>query len=100
MGIWLSLLLNGGWWLVVWFPWVSDHEVTFSTTNQIIFFVVYYLAAFILSVIIEFFVNYLFLRKYYFCKQIFLMTLYVNICSYILGSIILYAVSFSDIPLV
>lgn len=100
MGIWLSLLLNGGWWLVVWFPWVSDHEVTFSTTNQIIFFVVYYLAAFILSVIIEFFVNYLFLRKYYFCKQKFLMTLYVNICSYILGSIILYAVSFSDIPLV
>ena len=98
-GIWLSMLHNGGWWLVVWFPWVSDYEVKFTNMNQIMYFVIYYLIAFVLSVVIEFGVNYLFLKKYYLCKQIFLMTLYVNICSYVLGSIILYAVSFSDIPL-
>ena len=26
-GIMLSLWLNGGWFLVVWFPWVSSNEV-------------------------------------------------------------------------
>jgi len=27
VGIISTLALNGGWWLVVWFPWVSSHEV-------------------------------------------------------------------------
>ena len=27
VGIITTLELNGGWWLVVWFPWVSKHEV-------------------------------------------------------------------------
>ena len=27
IGIIITMILNGGWWLVVWFPWVSSHEV-------------------------------------------------------------------------
>ena len=27
VGIITTLELNGGWWLVIWFPWVSKHEV-------------------------------------------------------------------------
>ena len=27
IGIIVSMILNGGWWLVVWFPWVGGNEV-------------------------------------------------------------------------
>ena len=30
VGIFISMVLNGGWWLVVWLPWVSRHEIHLS----------------------------------------------------------------------
>ena len=45
-GIIITLILNGGWWLVVWFPWVSSHEVDFSIPNELTGFIIYYIVAF------------------------------------------------------
>lgn len=28
------MALNGGWWLVVWFPWVSKHEVDIHSWQE------------------------------------------------------------------
>ena len=42
-GIIITLILNGGWWLVVWFPWVSSHEVDFSIPNELTGFIIYYI---------------------------------------------------------
>jgi len=100
VGIIISMILNGGWWLVVWMPWVGKHEVNLSNSTNLCFFCIYYIMAFIVSVAIEWWVNYLFLRKRgYSIKESFRMTLIVNIASYILGSIILYTISFNNIQL-
>ena len=63
VGIITTMILNGGWWLVVWFPWVSSHEVNTQNSNQLLFLIVYYFAAMILSVLIELLVNHLILKK-------------------------------------
>ncbi len=89
-GIILSMALNGGWWMVVWFPWVSDQEV--SSVEMIM---PYYLAAFILTVLIELVVNRLMLSTLYTNKRILLVTLAVNVISYTVGSFFLYSYSFS-----
>lgn len=51
VGFGLSLFLNGGWWLVVWMPWVSSNEVNISRHWSAISS--YYIVAFVLSVAIE-----------------------------------------------
>src|SRR5687768_13872634 len=35
IGIISSMILNGGWWLVLWMPWVSDNEVDLSNREQL-----------------------------------------------------------------
>lgn len=40
-GIIITMILNGGWWMVVWFPWVGSHEVDFSIQNVLIGFIIY-----------------------------------------------------------
>lgn len=92
VGFVLSLLHNGGWWLVVWFPWVGSHEVGH---NALWGLAAYYLIAFVLSVLIEWGVNALFLSKHYGRKPVFNTTLVVNVLSYLLGSLVLYSISFS-----
>jgi hypothetical protein len=52
VGIVVSMILNGGWWLVVWFPWVSDNEVNIHN-NQIYLLAIAYGLAFLLTLIIE-----------------------------------------------
>ena len=94
-GIVISMLLNGGWWLVVWFPWVSNSEIDIRNRESLEWIIVFYIGAFILSIIIETFINWLFLRKKYKNKEIILSTLWVNIISYIIGSVVLYSYSFS-----
>ena len=91
-GIVVSMKLNGGWWLVVWFPWVSSKEVNAENINWLI---VFYACAFILTIIIELFTNWLFLRKFYKRKQILIASLSVNIVSYAVGTLALYLYSFS-----
>ena len=82
-GIIITLILNGGWWLVVWFPWVSSHEVDFSIPNELTGFIIYYIL-----------INYSMLGKIHPAKKIFRTTLLVNLASYFLGSIIIYSLGF------
>ena len=95
VGIVASLALNGGWWLVLGVPWVSSHEVNLSNQAAVWGFVLYYLAALLLSIVIEAVVNYFMLRKRHQPKRIISATILVNLASYLLGSIVLYAFSFS-----
>ena len=39
VGIITTLALNGGWILVVWFPWVSSHEINISEPGNLLIFV-------------------------------------------------------------
>ena len=94
-GIVISMSLNGGWWLVVWFPWVSNYEVNIHNPESLKWIIIFYIGAFILSIIIETLINWIFLRKKYKTKKIILSTLWVNLISYIIGSVVLYSYSFN-----
>lgn len=96
-GILTSLKLNGGWWLVVWFPWVSSHEVDIRDPRQLWFLIMYYIVALMLSILIEVLVNYLFLRKQYNFKTTLKATLIANAFSYALGAIIIIVLCISPI---
>jgi hypothetical protein len=89
IGIIISIVLNGGWWLVVWFPWVSSNEVDVHSSQQLWFLVVYYVVALILSVLIELLVNHLILRKQYPFKKTLHATLLANAASYLLGAVLI-----------
>ena len=89
LGIITTMALNGGWWLVVWFPWVSSHEVDIHSRQEALALVIYYIAALILSVLIELLVNHLMLRKQYPFKKTFRATLIANAFSYILGAVLI-----------
>lgn len=93
-GIAGTLFLNGGWYLVVWFPWVSKHEINLSKGNALQFLVVYYLIAFVLTLALEILTNILFLRNAYSRKAIIKATVITNVLSYIAGTIVLYSYSF------
>ena len=88
-GIITSLALNGGWWLVVWFPWVSKHEVDIRDPKSLRILVLFYAAALILSVLIELLVNHLMLQKQYPFKKTLHATLIANAFSYILGAVLI-----------
>lgn len=93
-GIITTLFLNGGWMLVVWFPWVSSHEIDLSMPNALTGLIVFYLIAFVLSVLIEELINNLFLHEQYPVRKILWATLLANIASYLLGSVVMYSFSF------
>ena len=92
IGIAASIKINRGWWLVVWFPWVGKYDIAPKSMKELIIFYVY---AFIWTIIIELLTNWLFLRKYYKNKQILLATIIANIASYAVGTLVLYSFSFS-----
>ena len=94
LGIIISMKLNGGWKLVVWFPWVSGKETDFSTYSGRFDIISLYIGAFILTIIMEGFTNWIFLRKLYETKKILKLTLIANIISYAIGSLVLYSFSF------
>ena len=96
-GIIISMILNGGWYLVVWFPWVSSHEIDLSKSESLKGLIIFYVCAFILSLILETFTNWIFLRKIFKSRKIIFSTAIANIASYALGTIVLYSYSFSDI---
>jgi hypothetical protein len=88
----ISMLLNGGWWLVIWLPWVSDNEVNIDTgLNGLI---IYYILAFLLTIIIETVYNVLLLKREYKTMKIVKSTLLINILTYLIGSIVMYSYSF------
>lgn len=92
IGIIGSMMLTGGWWLIIWFPWVSDNEV--SGSEGFIGLSILYAIAFILTIIIERFVNHFRLKKDYSKSQIYKMTLFMNIISYTFGTLAMYSYSF------
>ncbi len=94
IGILASLKLNGGWWLVVWFPWVSNNEVDVTNNESMKWLYILYACAFVLTLIIEILTNWLFLRKFYKIKELIIATIIVNILSYIVGTFVLYSYSF------
>ena len=89
IGVITTMALNGGWWLVVWFPWVSSHEVDIHSRQEAWALVVYYIVALFLSVLIELLVNWLMLQKQYPPKRILGATLLANAFSYILGAVLI-----------
>ena len=89
LGIITTMALNGGWWLVVWFPWVSSHEVNVHNSNQLWGLIIYYFTAMILSVLIELLVNHLILRKEYPFKKTLNATLIANAFSYFVGALLI-----------
>jgi hypothetical protein len=92
IGIVGSMILNGGWWLVVWFPWVSDNEV--SGNEGFKWLAILYSIAFVLTIIIEGIINYLMLKKKYKKGEIIKATLIVNVISYAIGTLAMYTYSF------
>lgn len=94
IGFIVSMALNGGWWLVVWFPWVSDNEVSLSDNESLQHLAIYYACAFLLTLLIESVVNYFCLRKSEPTRKILTTTVFVNVISYVVGSVVLYSYSF------
>jgi len=93
LGFGLSLLANGGWWLVIWMPWVSSNEVDIPA--DLLAISIYYIICFILSVAIEgLFLQY-FLKRYFSRLEIWKACLLANTLSYAVGSIFMYSLSFS-----
>ena len=92
IGIIGSMILNGGWWLIVWFPWVSDNEVKGNEGFK--WLAILYLIAFVLTIIIEGIINTLMLKKDYSRKEIIGKTVLINLISYAIGSIAMYSYSF------
>ena len=74
-----SIILNGGWWLVVCFPWVSTHEVCGTEGSK--WLAIFYGIAFVFTLLIEVLVNYLILKKDYQKSTIIRSILIVNIIS-------------------
>lgn len=88
------MILNGGWYLVVWFPWVSSNEFNLSKKGALEVFIFYYSAAFILTLIMETITNILLLRNRHSIKKIIVATIIANVISYSIGTIVLYSYSF------
>ena len=93
-GIVISMILNGGWYLVVWFPWVSSHEINLHKRGVLKELISFYLAAFVLTLIIESVLNAFFLQKQYNRNKIIRATVIANVLSYAVGTFILYSYSF------
>ena len=89
VGIITTLELNGGWWLVVWFPWVSKHEVDIHDPQSLWTLVLFYFVALILSVLIELLINHLMLQKRYPFRKTLHATLIANAFSYVLGAVLI-----------
>lgn len=95
-GFALTLLLTGGWILVIWQPYVGPKEIMGPPFGAWGNFILYYVLAFVLSVGIEFLVNWLCLKSRFDARRIWKMTLLVNIVSYIVGSVFIYSISFHE----
>ena len=94
VGAFTSLAINGGWMLVVWLPWVSDHEVDDSNPETLFSFIIYYIVAFVVTVAIEALINNLRLKNRYGSKEVTRNTIITNVISYLIGTFVLYSYSF------
>lgn len=88
-GIIGSYLINGGWWLVCWFPWVSSHEIDIHNSALLIVLVIYYFAAFVVTIIIEMGINFSCLKNQFGVRQIIKATLLTNAVTYFIGALLI-----------
>lgn len=95
LGIVSTLMLNGGWLLVVWFPWVSSHEINLNTKGSLQKLIIFYMVAFLATLVIEILINVLMLKKQFNYSKIIKSSIIANVISYFIGSFILYSYSFS-----
>lgn len=86
--------INEGMMLVVWFPWVSSHEVDVTSDEGLITLIFYYAIAFVATIFIELLVNYLILKKRHGFKEVMRATVIANVVSFLIGTFILYTYSF------
>lgn len=92
-GAMVSKAINGGWMLVVWFPWVSSVEINVDEQNSLFLFIVYIIFSFIATVFIEVILNYMMMKRRGF-KRVMQATIISNIITYVVGCFALYAYSF------
>ncbi len=91
LGFILSLILNGGWLGVFWFPWVGSHEIEFMSP----YFIIYFLMIFIITLIIEIPINILLFKKLGITwKKTLITSLIVNAITNIGCAFIIYLFSF------
>lgn len=93
LGAYISKLIDHGWMLVVWFPWVSSIEVDTVDTETLFSFVLYFVAAFLGTVFVEIIINGVLIRRYSF-KDVMKSTIVANVISYMIGCLALYTYSF------
>ncbi len=94
LGACVSKLVDRGWMLVVWFPWVSSVEVDTADSETLFSFVLYFVAAFLGTVLVEILINGLLIRRYSF-KEVAKSTIIANVISYIIGCLAFYSYSFT-----
>jgi hypothetical protein len=75
-----SMILNGGWWLVVWVPWVTAYE---ASREQWKYLAIYMAAAYASSVLLESLVVRMLLRQVKF-RRILAAQAFTNLVSSIL----------------
>ena len=93
IGAVVSKAINEGWMLVVWFPWVSDAEVDTANPESLYHLIVYFIAAFLATVLIEVLINGMLMKRRGF-KHVARATVISNVVSYLIGCFILYTYSF------
>ena len=94
-GIITSMILNGGWYLVVWMPWISNNEINIKKRDDFYGLIFLYALAFVFTLIIETIINLWRLHKLYSKVKILKVTFITNCISYLVGSVALYSYSFS-----
>ncbi|EPF27433.1 hypothetical protein HMPREF1221_00241 [Treponema socranskii subsp. paredis ATCC 35535] len=95
-GFILSLVLNGGWLGVFWFPWIGSHEIQFMSP----FFILYFFIIFAITLLIEIPINIILFRKLgIHPKQTFFISLSVNAITNIGCAFIIYLFSFNIIKI-
>jgi hypothetical protein len=92
VGMVLSTVLQGGWWLVFWIPWVSRKELAWPA--QAGAFMLYYFLAFALSVLVEGAIQSWMHRGLYSARTVWRCTIVANVVSYAVFTGVLYSWSF------
>ena len=97
-GLGLSLLHNGGWYGVFWFPWVGRYEVSLGDPHSLGFFIVYFLIIFLITMIIEIPLNILLFKKRGICiGRTIRVSLLANLVTNVGCASIIYLWSFGGI---
>lgn len=94
-GFGLSLLHNGGWYGVFWFPWVGKNELNLSNAQSFYFFVLYFVVVYLITMLIEIPINILlYRRKAVDVKSILRVTFLSNVVTNIGCALLIYLWSF------